>query len=222
MARGMGGKSWQQRERIIQTAARIMVEEGVCDYALAKQKAAGRLGIARNSPNFPRNDEIEAALAAYQRLFHRDSQPAQLRRLRKVACEAMVFFQPFQPRLVGSVLSGRADRHSEITLHLFADSAEQVAMRLFDQGIPHHVEERRVRTGAAEYVCCPVFRFQVDGIPVAATVFDRHGIRQPPLSPVTKRPMERANLARVRALLAEPAEDRAEVLHSGGFWPPAR
>ena len=79
-----------------------------------------------------------------------------------------------------------------------------------------------MRTGAAEYVCCPVFRFQVDGIPVAATVFDRHGIRQPPLSPVTKRPMERANLARVRALLAEPAEDRAEVLHAGGFWPPAR
>ena len=162
MGRGTGAKSWQQRERIVQTAARIMAEEGVKDYFSAKQKAADRLGVARNSPNLPRNAEIEAALAAYQRLFRADTQPAQLRRMREIACEAMRFFRPFHPRLVGSVLSGVADGHSEITLHLFAESLEQVALHLDDAGIPHHLEERRFRVGTRERPF-PLLRFLVDG-----------------------------------------------------------
>jgi hypothetical protein len=43
-------KSWQQRERIVQTAARIMAEEGVKDYFSAKQKAADRLGVFPQQP----------------------------------------------------------------------------------------------------------------------------------------------------------------------------
>ncbi|HMM45356.1 MAG TPA: hypothetical protein PKE41_06960 [Candidatus Macondimonas sp.] len=200
MGRGTGAKSWQQRERIVQTAARIMAEEGVKDYFSAKQKAADRLGVARNSPNLPRNAEIEAALAAYQRLFRADTQPAQLRRMREIACEAMRFFRPFHPRLVGPVLSGVADGHSEITLHLFAESLEQVALHLDDAGIPHHLEERRFRMGTRERPF-PLLRFLVDGTPIAAVVFDMAAIRQAPVSQATGRPMERASLARVQDLL---------------------
>jgi len=202
MGRGTGMKSWQQRERIVQTAARIMAEEGVKDYFLAKQKAADRLGVARNSPNLPRNAEIEVALAAYQRLFRADTQPTQLRRMREIACEAMHFFSSFHPRLVGPVLSGLADDHSEITLHLFAESLEQVALHLSDAGIPHHLEERRFRVSATEPRPFPMLRFLVDGTHIAAVVFDVAAIRQAPVSPVTGRPMERASLARVQDLLS--------------------
>ncbi|MGB3134601.1 MAG: hypothetical protein WBB04_08540 [Candidatus Macondimonas sp.] len=203
MGHGNGAKCWQQRERLIQTAARIMAEEGVRDYFLAKQKAADRLGIARNSPNLPRNQEIEAALGAYQRLFRSDSQPRQLRRLREIACEAMAFFQSFQPRLVGSVLSGHADTHSEVTLHLFAESAEQVGLYLLDKGMPYRLEERRLRMTPGAQVAYPQYRFQVDGVWVAAVVFDVDGLRQAPLSTTTGRPMVRASLPKVKALLTE-------------------
>ncbi len=203
MGHGNGAKCWQQRERLIQTAARIMAEEGVRDYFLAKQKAADRLGIARNSPNLPRNQEIEAALGAYQRLFRSDSQPRQLRRLREIACEAMAFFQSFQPRLVGSVLSGHADAHSEVTLHLFAESAEQVGLHLLDKGIPYRLEERRLRMTPGAQAAYPQFRFQVDGVWVAAVVFDVDGLRQAPLSVTTGRPMVRASLPKVKALLTD-------------------
>lgn len=203
MGHGNGARSWQQRERLVQTAARIMAEEGVRDYFLAKQKAAERLGVARNSPNLPRNQEIELALGAYQRLFRRDSQPLQLRRLREIACKAMAFFEPFQPRLVGSVLSGHADVHSEVTLHLFAESPEQVSLLLLDKGVPHRLEERRLQMRSGEPVSCPLFRLQVDGVGVAAWVFDLDGLRQAPLSAITGRPMERASLSKVTALLGQ-------------------
>lgn len=205
MGRGTGMKSWQQRERIVQAAARIMAEEGVKDYFLAKQKAADRLGVARNSPNLPRNAEIEVALAAYQRLFLADIQPTQLRRMREIACEAMHFFRSFHPRLVGPVLSGLADYHSEIALHLFAESLEQVVLHLTDAGIPHHLEERRLRMGIREQRPFPMLRFLVDGVPIAAVVFDVDFIRQAPVSPTTGRPMERASLAHVQHLLSSAA-----------------
>ena len=74
----------RMRQRLALEAARIMAEEGVNDYHLAKRKAAVRLGVAgsRNSPrNLPRNDEIQQALEEYLRLFKANSQPATLKKL---------------------------------------------------------------------------------------------------------------------------------------------
>jgi hypothetical protein len=48
----------------------------------------------------------------------------------------MALFEEFEPRLVGSVLSGTASEHSDVNLHLFADRPEQVAFRLMRDEIP--------------------------------------------------------------------------------------
>jgi len=42
----------------------------------------------------------------------------------------------FQPRLVGPVLTGTATPHTDISLHLFAETPETVTLRLADRGIP--------------------------------------------------------------------------------------
>jgi len=119
----------RMRQRLAVEAARIMAEEHLSDFYKAKQKAAARLG-ATNTRNLPRNDEIERALVEYQRLFRADSQPARLRRLRETALRAMELLARFNPRLVGPVLRGTADEHSEVTLHVFADTSEEIGLFL--------------------------------------------------------------------------------------------
>src|SRR3972149_1932575 len=62
------------RAQIAAAAARIMAEEGVEDFALAKRKAARRLG-ATDTEAPPSNGEIEAELRAYPALYQADEHP---------------------------------------------------------------------------------------------------------------------------------------------------
>ena len=117
------------RHAVAEEAARIMREQGVDDYLLAKRKAADRLGVT-DASILPRNTEIEAALVAHQRLFAADRHESSLAELRRSALEAMRLMADFQPRLVGPVLAGTASPHSEINLHLFTESPEAVSLRL--------------------------------------------------------------------------------------------
>ena len=207
MPRGRRGSAaaWAQspgariRARIAEEAARLMAENGIEDFHLAKQKAAARFGAV---DDLPRNVEIEAALMAYRRIFQGDAQPRQLRRLRRAALDAMDFFEAFQPRLAGSVLRGSAGEHSDVNLHLFADAPEEVEIHLMDHGIPFETQDRRMREDKGTYREYPGYRFAADGAAMDLTVFPREGLRKVPLSPVDGKPMARADSGRVRALLA--------------------
>ena len=86
------------RHAVADEAARIMREQGVDDYLLAKRKAADRLGVT-DASILPRNTEIEAALVAHQRLFAADRHETGLAELRRSALEAMRLMADFQPRL---------------------------------------------------------------------------------------------------------------------------
>jgi hypothetical protein len=107
----------------------------------------------------------------------------------------------FQPRLVGSVLTGTATNYSDINLHLFADASESVAIRLMDIGVPYEFYERRVKMDAERTLNYPALRFEADGRSVDATVFPVDGIRQSPYSPVDGRPMKRADAREVSELV---------------------
>jgi hypothetical protein len=189
------------RRALAQEAARIMAEHGVRDFLVAKRKAAERLGVTDGAAVLPKNIEIETALAEYQRLFGANSHAESLYAQRRAALSAMRRLQEFEPRLVGAVLSGTATEHSEVQLHLFTDSAESVAIKLLDEGIPHEVTERRVRMNAERVLVYPSVRFELDDQPIEATVFPTDGIRQAPVSPVDGRPMKRATAFEVEALL---------------------
>lgn len=196
-----------QRIRVLiaQEAAKIMAEEGQRDFLSAKRKAAERLGVF-DTRNMPRNLEVQDALQDYQRLFLSDSQPHHLRRLREGAVRAMEFLEPFRPRLIGAVLDGTADAHSEVTLHLFADTPEEVAFFLMDRGIRYELGERRLKHGDRQIDDFPVYRFAADDVPLELIVFPPSGLRQAPRSGLTGRPMARATLQAVRDLLTEEEE----------------
>jgi hypothetical protein len=189
------------RRALAQEAARIMAEHGIGDFGLAKRKAADRLGVGDAGAVLPKNIEIETALAEYQRLFGGESHVESLHAQRRAALNAMVYLREFEPRLVGSVLSGTATEHSDVQLHLFADRPESVTIKLMDEGIPHELTEKRVRLNADRVQAYPGVRFELDDQSIEATVFPTDGIRQAPVSPVDGRPMKRANKLEVEALL---------------------
>ena len=188
------------RQAVAEEAARIMREQGVDDFLLAKRKAAERLGVT-DASILPRNTEIEAARVAHQRLFAADRHEADLATLRRTALEAMRLMADFEPRLVGPVLTGTASSHSEINLHLFSETPEAVSLRLEERGVPHEVVERRLRYERDRTVSYPALRFVAGRQTVDAVVFPLDGIRQSPASPVDGKPMRRANAAEVAALL---------------------
>jgi len=189
------------RTLIAQECARLITEEGVQDFGAARRKAALRLAVSDRAA-LPDNVEIEQALLDRQRLFHADRQALHLRALRETALHAMQFLAPFRPRLVGPALSGAAGPHAGIHLHLFADSPEEITLFLMERHIPFETVERRLRMASGEQVCLPAFRFTAGEIRVDLTIFGRLAEREAPLSPVNGRPMRRAGLAEVEALLA--------------------
>ena len=190
------------RRALAQEAARIMAEQGIDDYRLAKRKAAERLG-ATDIAVLPKNTEIEEALADHQRLFESHTHSSTLQDIRRTALQAMRLLKRFEPRLVGPVLSGTASAHSEVNLHLFADGAESVSLHLLDNGIPHRVAERRLRYEPDRQVSYPVVRFVAGNRNIDAVVFPINGIRQSPSSPVDGRPMRRANTEELESLLSD-------------------
>ena len=189
------------RQAIAREAARLMIEHGHEDYGAAKRKAAERFGVT-DLAVLPKNTEIEEALAEHQRLFQPSAHASELSAMRSCAIDAMRLLAEFEPRLVGPLLSGTATAHNDITLHLFADTPESVAVRLMDRGIRHEVAQRRFRVQRDEFEAYPSVRFTAGGHEVDATIFPRDGIRQAPPGPVDGRPMRRATVKEVEGLLA--------------------
>lgn len=200
MAKTGKGRADNIRRAIAVEAARIMAEQGITDYGMAKRKAADRLAVS-DQRILPRNVEIESALHQHLRLFDSDAHGDRLDRLRRAALSAMNMFRDFEPRLVGSVLSGTATAHSDINLHVFTDTPEQIALCLMDRGIPYRDDERRVRINSDQAELLPAFVFDSEDIGIDATVFPASGLRRSPHSPIDGKPMPRADIGEVQKLL---------------------
>src|SRR3979490_2586725 len=188
------------RRALAQEAARIMAGHGIGDFLQAKRKAADRLG-GNDGAGWQKKIELEAALREHHRLFGRDSHDHTLKEQRRIALDTMRLLNEFQPRLVGSVLTGTATNYSDINLHLFADPSTPVAIHLLEIGVPHQFYERRVKMDAERSINYPALRFEANGRTVDATVFPIDGIRQSPYSPVDGRPMKRADTREVSELV---------------------
>ncbi len=188
---------------VAQETARIIVNQGIRDFGLAKKKAAERLGL-RDRGSLPGNAEIEQAVSEHLQLFAGDSHPHLLHSLRQAALSAMELLSQFTPRLVGPVLTGTADANSAVNLHVFADSPESVAHTLDQKGMSYRPYERRLKSRRDQTETYAGFEFHHGDAAVQATVFPVDGIRQAPISPVDGKPMRRADETAVRELLQQP------------------
>jgi hypothetical protein len=195
------------RARIAAAAARIMAEDGIDDFALAKRKAARQLGAARGDLTreaLPRNDEIEAELRAYRALYQAEEHAERIAELRRIALDAMRTLERFNPYLTGPVLKGTAGPYAEIELQLFPESAKEVEIFLLERRVPYTTHEGRRFSGDRAHAMS-VFSLTWEDAALKLSVFDPRDERLALKTSHAGRVMERAGIAEVVTLL-EPSE----------------
>ncbi|HEX6691210.1 MAG TPA: hypothetical protein VF110_08705 [Burkholderiales bacterium] len=203
MTRRSNRQITSMRARIAAAAARIMAEDGIDDFALAKRKAARSLGAAETEA-LPANDEIEEELRAYRELYQAEEHPQRIAELRALALEAMRALERFHPYLTGPVLKGTAGPYAEIDLQLFPESSKEVEMYLLERNIPFTTQEARRYSGDRVHAVS-VFTLEWEDALLKLSVFDPRDERVALKTSQAGRVMDRAGIAEVGALLRDDA-----------------
>ena len=189
------------RARIAAAAARLMAEDGIDNFALAKRKAARQLGAA-DTESLPTNDEVESALRDYRALYQAEEHPERIAELRRVALDAMRALERFSPYLTGPVLKGIAGPYAEIDLQLYPDSTKDVELFLLERNIAFDTAETRRFSGDRVHAVS-VFKLDWLGAPLRLSVFDPRDERIALKSSQAGRVMDRAGIAEVGQMLAK-------------------
>ena len=126
-------------QEIAQTAARMVVEEGL-EWAAAKRRAVKQLGLPART-QLPDNDALEEAVREYIEIFCADTQPQELRALRELALVWMERVQEFRPHLAGAVWRGTATRMSDIYIQLFCDDSKSAEIALINRDVQYDVTQ---------------------------------------------------------------------------------
>jgi hypothetical protein len=189
------------RASIAAAAARLMAEDGIDDFALAKRKAAKQLG-ALDSQALPGNDEIEAELRAYLALYQADEHPQRVTELREIALDAMRTLEHFSPYLTGPVLKGIAGPYAEIELQLFPDSVKEVEIFLLDRNLHYTTHEARRYAGDRAHAVS-VLTLTWRGVPLRLSILDPRDERMALKTSQAGKVMDRAGIAEVGALLRD-------------------
>ena len=117
-----------QAREIAASAARLVVEEGL-EYGPAKRRAARDFGRRAELPD---NEAVEDAVREHLALFCADTQPAELRALRKLALTWMRRLAAFRPHLAGAAWRGTATRLSPLLLDLYCDDPKSAEITLIN------------------------------------------------------------------------------------------
>lgn len=184
------------RRSIAGAAARLMAEDGISDFGVAKRKAARSLG-AGEGETLPTNEEIETELRAWQSLYQEDEQRERVHDLRATALEVMQLLTEFNPYLTGGALDGTAGRYSAVEIDLFADSSKDVEIALLSHGIAYDTMDNR-RVGIDTQLC-----LEWNELPVLISVFPLMAERQQPKNPHGGRGRHRGRAEAVLELLRE-------------------
>lgn len=188
------------RAEIAHHAARLLVDGGVVEFERARRKAARELG-AEQSRDLPDNLELHHAVIDYLRLFHGERHAARIADLRALACKALRLFAPFDAVLVGPVLYGTACEFTPISLHLRCDEFEAIPRFLLERRMHYELVDGQLRmAGLAGPQRVAQIELSLYDQAFELTVLPAHHSRQP-LSAIDARPMQRADLAALEAVL---------------------
>ena len=186
---------------VAETAARLLVDGIAEDFQSAKRKAALSLGLS-SAAALPDNLEVQAALSAYQQVFEGPELAERLARLRRAALAVMRKLEGFSPRLVGPVLYGTPCADTPVTLHVFCDEPEALVRHFLATGTRYLCGSHRVRLSRAHELECPAYAIESADAEIEMVLFPADHLRQAPLSPLDGKPMRRAGIRQLEAMLA--------------------
>ncbi len=193
------------RQMIAQEAARLMYEEGINEYRDAKRKAAKHFGpekVLSLGSHLPSNAEIHEELQRLIGLYEGKVLPERLLHMRILALRYMELLEPFSPYLVGSVLGGAVTERSDIDLHLFAESSEEVEVYLKEKDITFEQDVVTIRRGG-EFFEYPHIYIEDEGTVIECSIYPPEDIHKRSKSSITGRAIERANAKKLRKIIEE-------------------
>lgn len=190
---------------IAQEAARLMYEEGINEYRDAKRKAAKHFGpekVLSLGSHLPSNAEIHEELQRLIGLYEEKVLPERLLHMRILALRYMEILEPFSPYLVGSVLGGAVTERSDIDLHLFAESSEEVEVYLKEKGIAFEQDVVTIRRGG-EFFEYPHIYIEDEGTVIECSIYPPEDVHKRSKSSITGRAIERVDAKKLRKIIEE-------------------
>lgn len=195
------------RRQITWEAARLMYERRETEYFRAKQKAAQHVHRGWVKPaDLPSNAEIRDEIQALARMHEGEARHLHLRDMRLEALRLMRLLERYRPRLIGSVLTGHIRQGSDIDLHLFADGLDGILAVLDNEGMIYDIERKRVRKQEEEHTYTHIHIR--DRYPFELTIYPSNQVHHLFKSSITGKPIERASVQELEALLAHEEPER--------------
>lgn len=119
-------------------AARLIVDDGL-DYDAARHKAARSLAGRGRGAALPSSAEIEAAVREHIAIYCADTQPGELRELRRIAAGWMQRLAAWRPHLGGAVWRGTATRRASVRIDLYCDDPKSFPIEMLNLRVPHEL-----------------------------------------------------------------------------------
>ncbi len=195
------------RHRVAVEAARLLYHREIKEYYQAKRLAARRQG----THHLPSNREVHEQLLLIARQTEGESHAHRLDRMRLQAVSLMELLEPFQPRLIGSVLTGHIRQGSDIDLHLHTSDLEGVLATLSEGGHSPEVQVVTTRKYGEPRDFTHVRLSKSGEFEVEMTVYESEWLHVTPRCGITGRAMQRASLSELRQLLLRLPEQVGEL-----------
>lgn len=190
--------SKEDRRRVAEEAARLIITGVESEYLHAKERAIMMLGLSSDSAR-PANRKIKDCISRMTiEELGGEEVKRRLSEMRKIALEIMEVICDNDPYLIGSTLSGKIRRASDIDIHAYSDNQEELEASLSDLGY-EEIECETVDNLKGRFVH---FKWIEKSYPVEITVYPWSWRDQVPISSVTQKPMKRLDLDGLRKLLA--------------------
>ena len=179
-------------------AARIMADEGVRDFRIAKEKACSRLGVSTHR-SIPTNLEIENALEEQLSIFT-TNRDAERKRYLETALSIMDLVSEYSPKLTGAAVTGVITSVRPVEVHVFPSTVEEVCVLLYEAEVPYDQIEKRKRFAGKRFENIPGFEWTVAEVDVELFCFLPE-MPYPPLSSITGKPIRSVSRKKVKRLL---------------------
>lgn len=160
------GAKWE----IAQAAARIMHQQRLQEYGIAKRKALESLGLPHREA-LPENKLVDEALKEQLALFANEADRNWSTALLQAAQDASEFLAGFSHYIGGSLASQTSKQDDRLEVHLYCDTPEALLWVLQDNSIPYDESQRVVRIGRQVEKEFPCFSFVANSIAISITVF---------------------------------------------------
>lgn len=193
---------------LIREAARLMYEENIKQYHDAKRIAAKRVFGQGNKGNtyvrsqdLPSNGEINEEIAKLANFYEGSNVSKQLFQMRVTALDIMQSLETFNPRLIGSVSTGRIKKGSDIDIHLFVNHIEELENHL--NALAWHFDKNEVMINRSGRYIEYTHMYIEKQYPIELSVYPTNDIRVRTRSSTDGKPIIRVSADRLLQILMD-------------------